>query len=322
MKVKVVITVDTEEDCWADYKREDCPLDNIRRIPHIQKLFDKYGAVPTYLVNYAVAQNEIARRVLLQILERQRCEIGTHCHPWNTPPFEEELGGRNTMMCNLPQGLILRKMETLHTVITDGFSVSPAGFRAGRWGFGAGVAHVIHSLGYRIDTSVTPYVDWGQYDGPDFRKAQHGLYRFDPDDILVGKSGGAILELPPTIGYLQMDQEYCHTVRTWIAESLPSGFPALGILDRLGINNFRWLSPELSNGKEMIHLAKTMIRLGHRYLNIPFHSTTLLPGKTPFVRSAEQLERFLENLETFFKFAAENDFMFVPLSEATAEEKG
>lgn len=316
MQVKVVITVDTEEDCWADYKREDCPLENISRIPYLQKLFDKYGAVPTYLVSYPVARNEQSRRILLGILERQRCEIGTHCHPWNTPPFEEESGGRNTMMCNLPQELILQKMETLHTVITDSFSVPPAGFRAGRWGFGAGVAHVIHALGYRVDTSVTPYVDWRKYGGPDFREANNGLYRFDPEDILTGKAGGALLELPPTIGYLQIDQEYCHTARTWIAESRLSGFRVLGILDRMGVINFRWLSPELSNGKDMIRLTKTMIHLGHRYLNLSFHSTTLLPGKTPFVRSAEQLERFLGNLETFLKYAAENGFTFLPLSEA------
>ena len=48
-----------------------------------------------------------------------------------------------------------------------------------------------------------------------------------------------------------------------------------------------------------------------------FHSTTLLPGKSPFVRNQQELELFLTNIEEFLLFAANEGMSFHRLSEAT-----
>jgi len=117
MPVKLFITIDTEEDSWDNYWSSSPSLDNVTRIPIIQSLFNRYGAVPTYLVSYPVVENNLASRILLELCDRGLCEIGAHCHPWNTPPYVEEKKTINTMLSNLPYEIVREKIETLHEAV-------------------------------------------------------------------------------------------------------------------------------------------------------------------------------------------------------------
>jgi len=317
MNTRVFITIDTEEDDWGRYDTQGHTVENIDQIPLLQEVFDRYGARPTYLVSYPVSESDQSRKILLGIYEKGKCEIGTHCHPWNTPPFEEETSSRNSMLCNLSQELVEKKIEALHDSVARSFSIVPVCFRTGRWGFGPNVARSLSLLGYRIDTSITPFVDWTANDGPDFSDARSDAYYFDPDDIFIAKDKGPLLEIPPTIGYLQNKMKLCHATKKWISGNFLSRYHLLGILDRMGVVSFRWLSPEMSNASEMISLAKNFNRLGYRFLNMSFHSTTLLPGRSPFVRNQQELEIFLKNIEEFLLFAANQGMSFHYLSEAT-----
>lgn len=65
----------------------------------------------------------------------------------------------------------------------------------------------------------------------------------------------------------------------------------------------------------MVALAKTCLLRGCSHLNMSFHSTTLLPGKSPFVRTQEDLNAFLESIEQVLKFAAANGLVFSALSD-------
>ena len=168
--MKLVVTVDTEEDNWGRYSAMDNPVHNIDKIVSLQKIFDQYAVKPTYLITYPVATNPRSVAILKRILEQGKCEIGTHCHPWNTPPFNADavIHEKDTMLCNLPEKLILEKLTTLHEAIIKNFNYQPVSFRAGRWGFGPSVARVLEKMDYRVDSSVTPFVNWDQYYGPDF----------------------------------------------------------------------------------------------------------------------------------------------------------
>ena len=316
MSLKVFITIDTEEDLWGNFQASDNPVDNINGIPDLQALFDRYGAVPTYLVNYPVATNDHAVHILKDILDRGHCEIGAHCHPWNTPPFEEEINQHNSMMCNLSVDLVMRKMEKLTDVIMRKFMITPKSFRAGRWGMGPGVARSILNLGYRVDTSVSPFINWANEDGADFRKAPTRAYRFEPDNLLREQPEGSLLEVPPTIGFFQKNFRLCHALQTILSKPPICKLHPIGIMDRLKLLNFRWLSPELSSGPDMIRLSKNFIRKGCRFLNMSFHSTSLLPGKSPFVDTEKQLEFFFKDIELFLKFVTNQDVEFLPLSQA------
>lgn len=316
MGVNLFITIDTEEDNWGQYTSADYTFNNIESIPLIQGIFDRYGAIPIYLISYPVVENERARAILLNIFDDGRCEIGAHCHPWNTPPFQEEANIRNTMLCNLPYEIILRKIETLHEAIVNRFKMLPICFRAGRFGFGPLVARCIHELEYKIDTSVTPFTDWTELEGPDFSNADVFSYRFDPSSILSKNGNGCLLEVPATIGFFQNNLKLCSRILKWILRRPLSPFHLVGILDRFGILNRRWLSPEVSCNHDMITLTKNLIQLGYVDLNMTFHSTSLLPGKSPFVRNENDLNRFLHNVEAYLQFSQDIGLRFLPLAKA------
>ena len=316
MSVKVFITIDTEEDTWDKYSTIHNPVDNIVHLPMLQDIFDRYGAVPTYLIDWPVIINNHSRHILQGLIDRGQCEIGTHCHPWNTPPFEEQLNNYNSMLCNLPYELIMKKITTLHSRIISELKITPVCFRAGRYGFDSMVAQSILKLGYQVDSSVSPFSNWTVYDGPDFSNALTHIYRFDPEDILRPKTDGCLLEAPPSIGFLQKNFRLSNSIRKWIIKRPFSFFHLLRILDTLRIINFRWLSPELCSGSDMIRLSEYFINSGHNFLNMSFHSTSLLPGKSPFIRNQDQLDMFYNNTEMFLKHAVDNGMEFLPLSGA------
>lgn len=314
----VFITIDTEEDTWGAYEATRNPVENVYRIPELQNVFDRYNAIPTYLINWPVIMDDKARDILKEIYDDGRCEIGTHCHPWNTPPYKEEINAFNSMMCNLPTELLEEKMRRLHHAIVDRLDLRPVCFRAGRWGFDGRIARIIHDLGYSIDTSISPYVDWSVYHGPDFSRGLSTPYLFEPENMMVPSRDGALLEVPPTVGFYQRKGRFCYSLMEKLRSQPLSRFHLLGILDRLRLLNFRWLSPELSSGPDMVRLAKQLIRFGHRILNVSFHSTSMLPGKGPFVGREKTLEQFLSDIDMFLQYASEHGLEFSPLSGALA----
>jgi len=316
MSVKLFITIDTEEDLWGEFKRKDNPVENVNRIPILQDLFNRYKAIPTYLVNYPVVTNTCSLQILKKINDSYQCEIGTHCHPWNTPPFEEKINRYNSMLCNLSYNLQYKKIKTIHDKITQGFGMEPKCFRAGRWGFNTNTAHCLNKLNYTIDSSVSPFSNWKKEKGADYYLAPFNIYKFDPENILIKKTDGSLLEVPPTIGFFQKNFKRSLLIRKWILETKLSKLRLIGILNKLRLNNFHWLSPELSNADEMMLLAKTFIKKKISYLNLTFHSTSLLPGKSPFVQTNADLDKFLGTIETFLKFAQNNNIEFAPLSDA------
>lgn len=308
------VTVDTEEDDWGAWHVQDGTVRNIDLLPGFQSLCEEFGAIPTYLVNWPVVATDRSRDILRD-LDTGRSEIGTHCHPWNTPPVEETPGRHTSWMCNLPPELIARKLGNLHRLIGDRLAVSPTSFRAGRWGFGPGVAAALHGLGYTLDSSVSPWVDWSADEGPDYSRIGASPWRFEPAAPFRPAPDGPMLEVPATVGFFQRDQSSAAR-RHRAARQAPRAMRLPGVLDRLGVTNLRWLSPENSSADEMIRLARTMIAIGTPWLNVPLHSVTLLEGRTPFVRTVKDRERFLGTIREFLAFARGEGLRFAPLSAA------
>lgn len=314
--MNLVITIDTEEDDWATYRREGSGLGNIERIPILQRLFDDFRVRPTYLIDYPVATDPRSSALFRELAKDGRCEIGAHCHPWNTPPFREEISPRNTMMCNLDPGLQYEKIRALHEAISENVGVVPACFRAGRWGFGAGVAGAVARLGYRIDTSVTPYTDWTRYGGPDFSEETPGMKRIHGDGADSPGVHGGLLEVPTTIGFLQRDFQRSNRLYRRITRPAWKKTRMLGLLDRLKLLNKVWLSPENSGTAEMIGLTRAMAGNDYPVVNLTFHSPSLVEGLTPFVRGVGDAERFLRKIREYLSFARSEGIASIVLSDA------
>ena len=303
--MKFMLTIDTEEDNWDKYSRTDNPVENLKKIIPLQKIFDRYGVRPTYLISYPVATDPGCIEILKSILDQGRCEIGSHCHPWNTPPFDEEINEHNSMLSNLPESLVLQKLQSLHEVICHNFGIVPVSFRAGRWGFSPSVARCLEKLDYKIDTSVSPFVDWREYQGVDFSDYPLNAYRFDPNDIKKQETAGSLVQVPVTIGYLQGDPYKSYA----IAERLRSGFfkkmHVYSVVWRLGLFNKIWLSPEHCTTREMIKISNAFLREGISHLNMAFHSTSLMHGLTPFNRNGAEEKRLFQRIESYLKYISD-----------------
>lgn len=290
-EILVVISIDTEEDDWTPSRTPT--LENIRRIPSFHAGLRSYGVKPTYFVSHAVASAKWTAEILAQAVEDGGGELGAHLHPWNTPPIEERLGGRNTMLLNLPPDLQYRKVEYLTKQHQRVFKSPPSSFRAGRFGMGDDAMAALVSLGYRVDCSVTPFWNWSSYDGgPDFRKAPTAPYRVSPQHgILAPAEGGEIVELPLTVGYTRRPFGFWNTVHDHLTAPHLKALRLAGLAARTGVYRKVVGSLEQTGFKDLMSLSQQMIESGTRYLHLFLHSSSLLPGLSPFTPRVEDVRR-------------------------------
>lgn len=310
----VFLTVDTEEDAWGAYQERNPTVRNVRHLRKLQEICDRYGATPTYLANYPVVNDPGASSVLAELTDGTRGEIGTHLHTWNTPPFDVLDGPNHTMLSGLPEELVQRKLLSVHRRIVDRFGEPPTTFRSGRWGFGPRVARALIDLGYEVDSSVTPLLDWTAEGGPDYRSAPLGPYRLDSDRVTETDPSSSLIEIPATRGFLWGDAYRRMRWRERLAQGPAAPLRVVGLLDALGVIALRWLSPELSGLRDLRRLARNLVAQGVSSLNFTLHSPSLEPGLTPFVQSRRALDRFYYRIEGFLDFAASQGYRFALLS--------
>jgi hypothetical protein len=314
-----IISIDTEEDNWDNFKVRPT-LHNIKRIDRIQKLFDQLHIKPTYLITYSVADDQESVTYLKSILESNRCEIGTHLHPWNTTPHEEELTPANTMLSNLSENLQFKKLYNLHYKIRDTFNHTPQSFRAGRYALNTSLVKNLNKFDYRVESSITPFMDWRSFYGPDYSN----FYLLNPywisdQNLYEEHKGSKLLEVPLSIGFLQKNFFHSNKLFNKFKYSPYRNFRIIGFLAQLHLLNKVRLTPEGYSLSEMKQLVKVMQRNGIKTFNLSFHSNSLLPGRTPFVRSEKELDQFLKKLEAIVQYFME--LKFIPLTLSQVPEK-
>ncbi len=317
----LVVTIDTEEDNWGDHAGQSCTLGNIERIPRLQRVFQDRGARPTYLITHPVATSRAGTEILGRYRDEGVCEIGSHPHPWNTPPVEEERTVFNSYISHLPAALQYRKLQVLRDTIAARFGIRPTSYRSGKWGFSDDVARNLVRLGYTVDSSISPTWDWSPFGGHDFSSHLHEpfVYRLGPS---AGEAGGSLLEVPASIGFLQGRQALANSCFWSIKRRLPLGGRVAGLLSRLGVLNQVCVSPETHDAPRMIRLSRTLLDGGARVINMFFHSPSLLAGCSPFVKTEGEVDRFIARIDAVLAFAQSAGLRFATLSELRAGEIG
>jgi len=311
-----VVTIDTEEDDWGGFDRTAYGVENIKRIPRLQHLFDEFGVTPTYLVTYPLLDHPEAARILDEVQRRCKCEIGMHCHPWNTPPILEERNAFNSMICNLPEELQKRKLERLYRKLKQTLGTKPVCFRAGRWGYGGKAALALEELGCLVDSSVSPWMNWSGVHGPDFSGMTPKPYRFQPPEIRTPRPDGSMIEVPATIDFLRGGAGLCRVMTRFLQRRLPRLLHVEGVFRRLGIFQKVWLSPETADVPEMQALTRRAIRMNYPVVNLFFHSTALLAGLSPFVKNRDEEDRFMNRLKEYLRWVRTQPLTPAVLSKA------
>lgn len=313
---KLIVTIDTEEDNWNNFSRTDNTCSNIDYLVCLQEVLDSYNIVPTYLISYPVLKDEKSQTILKQFLKEGKCEIGTHCHPWNTPPFEEELNKQNAMLNNLPYDLIFKKISTLHNGIKDTFGITPIAFRSGRFGFNIDVARALVNLGYKVDTSITPFEDWRCEGGLDFSNCSPEPYFLSENDIFTADPHGSLLEIPLSIGFLQKNFTLANKCYKKLCKKPFKWFKIVGILNHLHLLNLASLCPESCNEMGMTGVAKVFKKKKFKVINMMFHSTSLKSGLNDFNRTSQEENRIFNRIKTFLQFAKDEGIKPLKVSDA------
>jgi len=279
---RFLVTVDAEEEFdWNQPLRaEGHTLQSVSRLIRFQQFCEGHGVVPVYLVDFPVATSPLAVDLLRDAVAGGRAEVGVQLHPWVSPPFGEEVGEFNSYAGNLPADLERAKFAKLRATIEDAFGASPLIYRAGRYGVGPNTSAILRDHGIAIDTSVRARFDYSSTGGRNFRDLPVRPWWIDRP--------GGLMELPLTTVYwgaLARAGAWLYP-RLWRVPKLRGALAHLGLLERIP------LTPEGVNELEARRGIRAAAREGLPVLVFSFHSPSLQPGHTPYVRTEDELDDF------------------------------
>ncbi|AIT81654.1 polysaccharide deacetylase family protein [Novosphingobium pentaromativorans] len=287
---RFIVTVDTEEEFdWdAPLNRDRHGVATVPALRKFQQFCEGFGVVPTYLIDYPVAKSALTREVLGEAVSSGRAEVGVQLHPWVNPPFDEEVNEFNSYAGNLGFELERQKFLQLRDTIEAAFGTPPRIYRAGRYGLGPRTSEILAEFGIAIDTSVRSHFDYSGNGGPNYRSHPLKPYWVDRERRL--------LELPLTTVYWGPLRQLGNVIypQLWRAPT------ARGVLARAGLLERIPMTPEGVTTDEALRGVDIAIDEGLPVLVFSFHSPSLAPGHTPYVRTDEDLDALYDWWRTLF----------------------
>jgi hypothetical protein len=263
----------------------------------LHPLFRRFGATPTYLLSPELLRDDACVERLASL---DGCELGTHLHGELAPPdaFEPEVTG--ALQRDYPPEIEQAKLTWLTDRFRDCFGRAPASFRAGRFGAGPATLGILESLGYAVDSSVTPFVDWSAL-SPGLSFASSPDQPYHPDTRDPARAGdSALLEVPVTIR--------------------PNPLARVPLVGKH--LEARWLRPTRNGGPQLAAVARETIAHARRarpgapvVLNAMFHNVEVVPGTSPYAATDAQARQIVDHLAALLDFARTERFAFASLSE-------
>jgi Glycosyl transferases group 1 len=288
--------LDAEESFdWSQpLSRGSADVSAMSMVTRPQYIFDRYGVVPLYLVDYPVASKPDGYRPLLELLADGKCDIGTQLHAWVSPPHLEEINSPNSYAGNLPLWLQFEKTRMLTDTIRRNFDRQPFVYRSGRYGVGLRTGDILKKLGYLVDTSVVPNQGYREQGGPEFYDHGCAPYWIDP--------ARSLLEIPLSSSFTGLLSRFGPSLaRNLFGPAahhvhLPGAMARAGLLERIR------LTPEGTSIADAKRLVRAMLADGHRVFMVTYHTPSLQPGNTPYVQNPGDLAVFLAWLDQFYDF--------------------
>ena len=318
--IQVVLTIDTEpDDIWTDHLNRS--VANVQELLPLQERLSKYGAKATFLVTYRVVKDDHAAEVLDNIVRTDDAEVGAHLHPWETPPFLESGIDRrfHTYPHELSKDVFRRKLTRLTEAIADRFG-HPTSYRGGRWGISSEHFEVLEQLGFEVDTTITPLLDWRNHfgipaslngcGGVDFRGAPRSPYH--PDHMDMSRKGDStILEVPLTVALSRRTPAFVRRAY--------NGLPIMAhrVLRKLRIIRPVWATPAEETEENLERMLRVALTEELPIINISIHSSELMVGGSPLSQTERDVERILSRFESILSILASDDrCVFSTLTQA------
>ncbi len=304
---RFLVTIDTEEEFnWTrPFCREGHGTEHVSHIARFQTLCEEHSIKPVYLIDFPIVSDAKAVAMLSQWAATDKAAIGVQLHPWVNPPFTEDVSLFNSYACNLPAELEMEKLSRLHAKIVSETGARPDIYRAGRYGAGARTAGFLKELGIRIDSSVRTNFDYSKQSGPSYSGYPLNPYWIENSDVM---------ELPVTTvfgGQLRKQGQR-------LFDGVFSSDTAKSLLARTGLLERIALTPEGIPLAKAIEAVDLSIEAGVGILNFSFHSPSLAPGNTPYVRTEADLVAFYHWWQKMFDYLAQMGVRPVSVSEIAA----
>lgn len=299
----LLITVDTEEEFdWHRPAAGQLPrITHTTELERLQDLCDELGVRPTYVVDYPLLTDTRTVEVLQGLARRGTCELGAHLHPWVNPPVTESSDPRNTYLGNLPLSLQEDKIATLTESFAAALNFRPTSFKAGRYGLTPATANLLGRYGYIVDGSAVAYTSFTDDGGPDFRHLGNAPFVW-PQNATSDPSPG-VLEVPCSVAYTRPLLGQAHALHQRLSSAPWRYLRLIGVLWHTRLLRKIFVSPEVHSGAEVKVALAAMCAGGEQILHLSFHSPSLAPGHTPYVRDRAQRDAFIATLRDVLGFA-------------------
>ena len=141
---------------------------------------------------------------------------------------------------------------------------------------------------------MVPHTDFGTDGGPDFRAYLDRPYWFG--------DGGGLLEIPMSRGFSGLTASLGPAIFSATQTRLGLAVHLGALLARTHMLERATLTPEGIDTTAHKRLMRSMIDRGHRVFTLSFHSPSLAPGHTPYVRTANELQQFLDKIRYALDF--------------------
>lgn len=293
---RLVVIIDTEEefDWEAPFDRGATSVESVRHIGRCQRIFDDFGVHPVYVVDFPVASQPAGFEPVREVVESGGATVGAHLHPWVSPPFDEVLSRGNSFAGNLPRELERAKLSRLADEIERSFGARPLVYKAGRYGFGPRTAEILVAEGFEVDVSWCPPFDFSAEGGPDYSTTSCHPRWLDDEHRL--------LEIPCTGAWVGLLSRHAGPLGARSQRPLAQRLKLPALLSRSGLLERLFLSPEGYTLRELVRLTRHLCGRGLRLFTLSFHSPSLEPGNTGYVRDRAELDTFLDTLRGYLEF--------------------
>lgn len=280
MTASLVFTVDTEpDDQWApplaDGTLPPFAFANTRGLDPLVDFFRERGLPVTWMTSWSIVTDEESARVLRSAAANGD-EIAGHLHGWETPPFLEKDRFLRSFIYDYEPDVRLAKHKQLVAAHEAAFGARPVSYRAGRWGVDAQELAHLEELGYTIDSSIPPGIDFRDRRGPDFSSYA--------SDAPVPWREGKLWEVPASI--VRMD------------------------------GGLTWIRPLKHPRAELVAATHALLERGAPIVNVMFHSSEAFVGTSPISRQPEDVERLYGDLAAIIDAAREHGAVGRTLREA------
>lgn len=301
MKIPFFITIDTEGDNLWD-RPDQINTTNAFGIERFQNFCDNFGFKPIYLVNYEMLNSSIFVKSVSDALKENKCEIGAHIHAWNSPPIIT-LTDNDTK--NLPylidysDEIMEQKIAYLTSQLENIFEQQIISHRAGRWAVNDKYLKLLHKYGYKVDCSVTPFIDW-RFSMGNPHGAGGADYREFPENPYYPLEGiNDFIEIPMSTS---KNMQYNNLIVNSILKYSPRGLKQTMLFNALNARRVKMLRPCLGKGKNILNLVEKLSRNPQiEHLEFMIHSSELYHGTNPKCKTVEQIDSLYEDMEILFR---------------------